>query len=45
MHATLPLLQGSLRQSLWHCSELAHGSSPGLPSGFAALDAALPGGS
>lgn len=44
MHAPLSLLEGPLRQSLWRGSELAHGSSPGLPSGFAALDAALPGG-
>lgn len=40
----LSLLGGPLGQALWRGSELAHGHSPGLSSGFAALDAALPGG-
>ncbi|MBN8441695.1 MAG: translesion DNA synthesis-associated protein ImuA [Thauera sp.] len=30
--------------AVWHASQLAHGSGPVLPSGFAALDAELPGG-
>ena len=30
--------------SVWHASQLAHGSGPVLASGFAALDAELPGG-
>jgi protein ImuA len=38
------LLPGPLAQSLWRGSQLALSSVPGLPSGFAALDAALPGG-
>lgn len=42
--APLPLLGGPLGQALWRGSELAHGHRPGLSSGFAALDAALPGG-
>ncbi|HEX2009645.1 MAG TPA: hypothetical protein VJN44_01790, partial [Roseateles sp.] len=39
-----PLLSGPLGQALWRGSELAHGHSPGFATGFAALDAALPGG-
>lgn len=47
MHAASelpPLLPGPLGHSLWRGSQLARSSSPGLASGFAALDAALPGG-
>lgn len=39
-----PLLSGPLGQSVWRGSQLAQAASPGLPSGFAALDALLPGG-
>lgn len=42
--ASVPLLGGPLGQALWRGSELAHGHAPGLASGFAALDALLPGG-
>jgi protein ImuA len=35
---------GGLPAGVWRANQLGHGLSPGLPSGFSALDAQLPGG-
>ncbi|MET0517826.1 MAG: recombinase RecA [Burkholderiaceae bacterium] len=37
-------LPDALQPQIWRASSLGHCASPGLPSGFAALDAELPGG-